>query len=95
MYENGLKQWSQKEAIVSQQVVSMIPDLFYLKIRRKHILKEEWDLLKSHFEKGSWMFMVDLRHQLQDERCNDNANIHTHFDTMHTMCEDLAVLGDV
>ena len=38
--------------------------------------------------------MVDLRHQLQDERCNYNANIHTNFDTMHTMCEDLAALGD-
>ena len=40
------------------------------------------------------MFMVDLRCWLQDERCNDNANICTYFDTMHTMCEDFAALGD-
>jgi hypothetical protein len=40
------------------------------------------------------MFMVDLRRRLQDERCEDNGNIRTHFDTMHTMCEDLAALGD-
>ena len=38
--------------------------------------------------------MVDLRCWLQDERCDDNTNIHTHFDTMCTRCEDLAVLGD-
>ena len=40
------------------------------------------------------MFMVDLRQRLQDERCKNNANIHTHFDTMRTMHEDLAALGD-
>ena len=40
------------------------------------------------------MFMVDLRPRLQDERCDDNANICTHFDTVHTMCEELAALGD-
>ena len=40
------------------------------------------------------MFMVDLRRRLQDERCKDNGNIRTHFDTMCTMHEDLAALGD-
>ena len=38
------------------------------------------------------MFMVDLRRRLQDERCKDNANIHTHFDTMCTMCEDFSTM---
>ena len=46
------------------------------------------ELLKSDFEKRSQMFMVDLRRRLQDERCEDNANTRTHFDTMCTMCED-------
>ena len=40
------------------------------------------------------MFMVDLRQRLQDERCKDNGNICTHFDTMRTMRKDLAALGD-
>ena len=40
------------------------------------------------------MFMVDLRRRLQDERCKDNANIRTHFDTMLTMCDHLAAQGD-
>ena len=35
MYGDDLKEWFQKEAIVSQQVVSMIPNLLYLKIREK------------------------------------------------------------
>ena len=87
-YRDNFKEWFQKEAIVSQQVASL-----YLKIRGKPVVKEAWNLLKSDFEKKSQMFMVDVRQRLQDERCNDNANVHAHFDTMHTMHGDLAVLG--
>ena len=61
MYEDDLKEWLQKEAIVSQKVASTIPDSLYLKIRGKPTVKEAWDLLKSDFEKRSQMFMVDLR----------------------------------
>ena len=52
-YKDNLKEWLQKEAIVSQQVVSTILDSFYLKIRGKPTVKEAWDLLKSDFEKRS------------------------------------------
>ena len=93
-YRDNLKDWFQKEAIVFQQVASAIPDPLYLKIRGKPTVKDAWDLLKYNFEKRSRMFMVDLRQRLQDERCNNNTNIHTHFDTMCTMCEDLSALGD-
>ena len=60
-YGDNLKEWFWKEAIVLQQVASMIQDLIYLKIRREPMVKEAWDLLKSNFEKRSQMFMVDLR----------------------------------
>ena len=63
-YQDNLKEWFQKEAIVLQQVTSTILDLLYLKIRRKPMVKEAWDLLKSNFGKRSWMFMVDLRQRL-------------------------------
>ena len=35
-----------------------------------------------------------LRGRLQNKRCEENENIDTHFDTMHTLHEDLAMLGD-
>ena len=38
------------------------------------------------------MFMVDLRHRLRDERCDDNANMHTQFDNMHTMHKDFSAM---
>ena len=93
-YKSDLREWIQKEAIVSQQIASTIPDSLYLKFKGKDTVKEAWDSLKSDFEKRSRMFMIDLRRRLQDERCEDNGNIRTHFDTLRTMREDLAALGD-
>ena len=94
-YKAELREWLQKEAIVSQQIASTIPDSLYLRIKGKSSVKEAWDLLKSDFEKRSRLFMIDLRRRLQDERCEDSGNIRTHFDTMRTMWEDLAALGEV
>jgi hypothetical protein len=77
-----------------QQIASTIPDLIYLRIKGKSPVKEAWDLLKSDFEKRSHMYMIDLRQRLQDKRCEEIRNICTHFDTMCTLCEDLAALRD-
>ena len=67
-YKNDLKEFFQKEAIVLQQVTSMILDSHYLNIRGKPTVKEAWHLLKPDFEKRSQMFMVDLSCWLQDEK---------------------------
>ena len=66
LYKDNLKEWFQKEVIVLQHVLSMIPDSLYFKIKGKLIVR---DLLKSDFEKRSQMFLVNLRCQLRDERC--------------------------
>ena len=72
----------------------MILDSFYLKIRGKPMVQKVWDLLKSDFEKRSWMFLWTWGIGFRIKGCDDNANIFTHFDTMHTVHEDLAALGD-
>ena len=61
MYKDDLKEWFQKKPSVLQQVIFMILDSLYLKIRGKPTVKAAWDLLMSHFEERSQMFMVDLR----------------------------------
>ena len=61
-------------------------------VRGERTAKGIWDLLKKNFEKRSRMFMVDLRQRLQDERCGEGDDVGTHFDTMHTMREDLSTI---
>ena len=92
-YEKEFREWKQSEAIVKQQIASTIPDSLFMKVRGERTAKGIWDLLKKDFEKRSRMFMVDLRRRLQDERCGEGNDVHTHFDTMRTMREDLAAIG--
>jgi hypothetical protein len=55
-YKGKLQEWVQKEAIVTQQIVSTILDSLYLQIKRKSPVKKAWDLLKFSFEKRSHMY---------------------------------------
>ena len=93
-YNDAIGRWMLYEAIVLQQIASTIPDSLYLKIKRKDTVSEAWNLLKKDFESRSKMFVIDLRKRLQEQRCDDNGNVHAHFDTMRTMREDLAALGE-
>ena len=92
-YTKDLNQYSQEQAIVFQQIASTIPNLLYLKIKGKVMVKEAWDMLKANFEKRSRMIMIELRKRLQDTRCAKNGNVRIHFDTIRTMREELASLG--
>ena len=93
-YLKDLGLYLQHQAIVFQQIASTIPDSLYLKIKGKAMVKEAWDALKENFEKQSHMFTIELRKHLQDTCCSENGNIHTHFDNLHTMREELTSLGN-
>ena len=94
MYNDAIGPWVLNEAIVLQQITSTIPDSLYLKIKRKNTMCKAWNLLKKDFESRSKMFVIDLRKRLQEQHCDDNGNICTHFDTMLTMREGLASLRE-
>ena len=50
-YLREISQYLQEQAMVFQQIMSMIPDMLYLKIKGKVMVKEAWDALKVDFEK--------------------------------------------
>ena len=74
-YPRDISQYLQEQAMVFQQIVSMIPNTLYLKIKGKVTVKEAWDALKVDFEKRSCMITIELRKHLQDTRCAENGNI--------------------
>ena len=76
-----------------QQIASTIPDSLYFKIKKKLTVKEAWDTLKSDFERQLHMITIKLRKCLEDTICAESGNIHTHFDNIQTMREELASLG--
>ena len=59
-YMKDVSQYSQEQAIVFQQIASMIPNSLYLKIKGKLTVKEAWDALKADFERRSHMITIEL-----------------------------------
>ena len=59
------------------------------------MVKDTWDALKNNFEKQSCMFTIELTKCLQDTHCTKNGNIHTHFNNLCTMREELTTLGNM
>ena len=94
-YTREIYQYLQEQAIVFQQIASMIPDLLYLKIKGRSTVKEAWDMLKADIERRSRMITIELRKQLGDTCCVENGNIHPHFNNIQTLREDLASLGTI
>ena len=94
-YTREINQYLQEQAIVFQQIASMIPDLLYLKIKGRPTVKEAWDMLKADFERRSCMITIELQKQLGDTCCVENGNIRTHFDNIQTLREELASLGTI
>ncbi|PPQ72520.1 hypothetical protein CVT25_004305 [Psilocybe cyanescens] len=92
-WRKELKIWNQGEAIVKQQIAVTISDSHFLKIRGKTTAYEIWEALVGDFENKSRMVSVDLRRRLQLERCAEKGDVRAHFTKMHTMCEDLAAMG--
>ena len=50
-YLREISQYLQEQAMVFQQIMSMISDTLYLKIKGKVTVKEAWDAPKVDFEK--------------------------------------------
>ena len=92
-YHKAVSDWTRKEAIVLQQIISSIPNALYLKIKGETV-SEAWKVLKDDFEKRSHMFTIDLQRQLQDVCCKDNRNVHTHVDNLRNMREELTALSE-
>lgn len=88
-----LKAWKQGEAIVKQQIAGTIPDSLFMKIRTQGTAKQIWEALSKDFQNKSQMVSVDLRRRLQEEKCQDKADIRAHFNKLRTMREDLASMG--
>ena len=93
-WKKELKEWRQGEAITKQQIASSIPDSLFMKVRDKGTAYTIWTELGKHFEKRSRMVSIDLCRRLQEIRCAEKGDIVEHLNTLRTMREDLASMGE-
>ncbi|PPQ88056.1 hypothetical protein CVT25_013688 [Psilocybe cyanescens] len=92
-YEICLEKWQIAEATVKQCIASTVPDSIFNRIKSKKTAKDIWDTIADIFETCSTMVAIDLRLKLQNVKCGDAEDVHTHFDKLADMKECLASCG--
>ena len=65
-----------------------------MRTRREETVHGVWNVYMKAFEQWSQLFAQDLRRKLQELCYNEKGNLCDHFDKLHTIQEELAVLGD-
>jgi hypothetical protein len=85
--------WAHGEATVKQAIAASVPDSIFNHIKGSTRTKDVWDALKALFEGRTQMIVVDLRRQIQSLKCGEDDNVHTHFDNIANLREQLAAMG--
>jgi gag-polypeptide of LTR copia-type len=85
--------WQLDEAAVKQLIAASVLDTVFNWIKGGTNVKAIWDELKRLFEGHTKMIVVELRRKLQSTHCKEDESIHSHFDQLTDLCEQLAVMG--
>ncbi len=76
-----------------QMITATMPDHIFNCIKSKTNTTELWEALKAIYQMKTKMSVVDLGQKLQNIRCEEDGNIHTHFNQLSDMREQLASMG--
>ena len=95
---NDLKpqaRWKKEEHTIKQILSSLLPDTAFLKIKGTDDVKSAWTILKKLYEERSKAHISNLVHQFRNAKCKENENVHTHFEHLADIHEQLASMGKV
>src|SRR6267378_7314634 len=76
-----------------QMIAATVPDHIFNCIKSKPNTMELWEALKAIYQTKTKMSVVDLGQKLQNIRCDEDGNIHAHFNLLSDMREQLASMG--
>src|SRR6266404_5044629 len=87
------QQWEDHKAGAMQMIVATVPDHIFNRIKSKPNTMELWEALKAIYQMKTKTSVVDLGQKLQNTRCEEDGNIHAHFNLLSDMQEQLASMG--
>ena len=93
-YPEKEAKWQKENAWVQALISGSSADSLCMRTRREETAHGVWNVYMKAFEQRSQLFAQDLRRKLQELRYNEKGNLREHFDKLHTIREELAVLGD-
>ena len=96
-YEKAEKRWDdyqQREALIMAQIFTTVPEVLLIEIRRLSTAKQMWDAICAKHENVALTLTIDMRRRLYEMKCEDDANVRTHLETMMQLQERLAGMED-
>src|SRR5258705_6175566 len=93
--EEKIDEWYQKDAYVKQHIFSTITDRLLLRVQKLPNASEIWEQIRHIHEGKTELVQVDLRRQLQDTRCEEEADVRNHCSELLRMREELAGMGAI
>ncbi|KIO01766.1 hypothetical protein M404DRAFT_149450, partial [Pisolithus tinctorius Marx 270] len=92
-YPEKLQQWAKDDGYVKQVITVSLPESLFLRVLKEETAKSVWGVLTNLFQNCSHIIMIDLWRKLQESHCAEKGDVHTHFNKMCALCEQLAALG--
>jgi hypothetical protein len=91
--DKKLDEFYQKDSLVKQQVFSTITDRLLLHVQKLEVASQIWNEICDIHKDKTKLVQIDLRHWLQETRCEENGDVRTHFSKMLRLCKSLAGMG--
>ena len=82
-----------EEGMVKQIIGTTIPNITFNWIKGHSAVKDVWAVLKKMYEERTRILMADMMQHFCNKCCGDSENVHTHFEELSQLQEQLAVMG--
>ncbi|OJA12936.1 hypothetical protein AZE42_12827 [Rhizopogon vesiculosus] len=77
--DNKIDEFYQKDSLVKQQIFRMITDRLLLCVQKLEVSAKIWAEVCVIHKGKTELVQIDLRHRLQDMRCEEGGDIKAHF----------------
>ena len=64
------------------QVFTTIPESLLIEVRKLKTAREVWDAICAKQETTALTMKVDMRRHMYELKCQDDANVRTHLETL-------------
>ena len=71
------------------QIFTTVLDSILIEVRNLATAKEVWDAVCVKHETRALTIKVDMRRRMYEMKCEDEANVHTHLETLMRTQEQL------
>lgn len=85
--------WREEENTIKQVLCSTLPDTTLNQIKGADNVKGAWEILKQVYEVRSKSIVADTIRRFQNKRCEEDASIRTHFETLANFASSLRIWG--